>query len=85
MHALRFEGLHLGAKVVAHEVQLGPGGVRGVHRSLRGRETEDEPPTSGVDVLEAEHIGEEGAIPVGVGAEHDDVGAVDHPRMLPHA
>ena len=62
LHALRFEGFHLGAKVVAHEVQLGSRGIRGVHRGLRGRQAEDEPPTSRVDVLEPENIGEEGAI-----------------------
>ncbi len=37
-----------------------------MNRSFRWRQTEDQPSTSRVDVIEAEHIGEEGAIGIGV-------------------
>src|SRR3954453_17595219 len=49
--ALRLQIPHRDVDVVAHEVQLVPGGtVGGVHGQLRGRQLENQPATTSVDV-----------------------------------
>ena len=54
-----------------------------MNRSLRWRQAEDQPAASRIDVIEAEHVGKEGAIGVGVAAEEDEVRPEDHVHMLP--
>jgi hypothetical protein len=51
-----------------------------MHGELGGREREDRPAAAGVDRLEAEDVGEEGARGVGVAREEDRVHRVDHGR-----
>ena len=83
LHALLRERAHLGNQVIAHEVQLRRRRLGGVNRRFRWRQTEDQPPASRVDVIEAEHVGEKGAIGIGVAAEQHDVRPKDHPHILP--
>ena len=51
--------------------------------SLRWRQAEDQPAASRIDVVEAEHVGKEGAIGLGIAAEEDEVRPVDHVHILP--
>jgi hypothetical protein len=48
-----------------------------MHRDLGWREREGEPAAAHVDPLETEHVAEERAVGVGIGAVQDDVRAVD--------
>ena len=50
--------------------------------SLRWRQAEDQPAASRIDVVEAEHVGKEGAIGLGIAAEEDEVRPVDHLHMF---
>ena len=54
-----------------------------MNRGFRWRQTEDQPPASRVDVIEAEHVGEKGVIGVGVAAEQHKVRSKDHPPIMP--
>src|SRR5262245_32124472 len=49
-----------------------------MHRDLGRRRLEDQPSVSDIDVLEAEHIAQERAIGVGVGAVDQKMRPVDH-------
>jgi hypothetical protein len=49
---------------------------------LRRRQTEDQPSATGIDVIEAEYVGHEGAIGVSVATEDHDVGTEDHCATL---
>jgi len=51
-----------------------PGIIEGIHASYL---------ETGVDVLEAEYVGQERAIAIGVGAENNDMGTVDHAHRMP--
>jgi len=74
--SLRLQIPHRCFDVVAHEVELVPGGtVGGVHGQLRGRQLEDQPATTSVDVRVSENVSDEGAIRFRITAEHDDVAA----------
>ncbi len=53
-----------------------------MHRGFRRRQAEDQPSAAGVDVLEAQHIGQERAIGIRVGAEDDDMRSIDHAYIL---
>ena len=73
---------HFVREIVAHEVQLCRRCLGWMYSELGWRQTEDQPSATGIDVVEAEHIGHEGSIGVGVAAEDDDVRTKDHrPRM----
>jgi hypothetical protein len=74
---------HFAREVIAHEVQLGPSGLGWMNGELGRRQTEDQPPATGIDVIEAENVGHEGAIGVSVAAEDHDVGTEDHRARLP--
>jgi len=52
-----------------------------VKRELGGREREDEPAVSGVDVRIAEHVAHERSVSVGILAVDDDVGSLDHGHL----
>ena len=54
-----------------------------MHGHLGRRKTEDQPTAAGIDVLEAEDVGQERPIGVGVAAVQDDVRAVDHAHRMP--
>jgi hypothetical protein len=58
-NTLRFEPLHLGREVVAHQVQLGGRSFRRMHGQLRRGKTEDQPAATRIEMLEAEDVGEE--------------------------
>src|ERR1043166_1457561 len=49
-----------------------------MHRDLGWWQAEDQPATTGVDAVEAEHIGQKGAVGIGIVAEQHDVGSIDH-------
>jgi hypothetical protein len=49
---------------------------------LRRRQTEDQPSATGIDVIEAEYLGHEGAIGISVATEDHDVGTEDHRATL---
>ena len=68
------EGVH----VLAHQVELVRARVGRVKRQLRGREREDEPAVTGVGKRIREDVPKERTIRIGVLAEEDDVGTVDH-------
>src|SRR5262245_41949441 len=55
-----FKRPHVGREVIAHEVQLRPRRLRGMHRNLRWRSTKDQPTPTRIDVFESKHIGQEG-------------------------
>jgi hypothetical protein len=46
-------------------------------------QTEDQPSATGIDVVEAEYVGHEGAIGVSIAAEDDDVRTEDHRARMP--
>jgi len=54
-----------------------------MHGDLGWRKSEDHPSAARIDVLETEHVGQEGSIGVRVAAEDDEMGTVDHPHRLP--
>jgi choline dehydrogenase len=74
---------HRRADVVAHQVQLvrlGPG--RGVDRDLGGRQREDQPVVTGIDVRKAQHVTEEEPVGPGVPAVDDDMRTDNHLARL---
>jgi hypothetical protein len=74
---------HLSWEVIAHHVQLRPGALGWVHREFGWGQTEDQPSATRVHMIEAEHVGQEGAIGVSVAAEDDEVSTEDHWARLP--
>jgi hypothetical protein len=50
---------------------------------LRRRQTEDQPSATGIDMVEAEYVGHEGAIGVSIAAEDDYVRTEDHRARMP--
>ena len=67
MNPLVSERPHLDDKVIAHEVQLRPWDFRWMYRGLCRGQTEDQPSTTRIHMIKAEHVGHEGAIGVGIG------------------
>jgi two-component system cell cycle sensor histidine kinase/response regulator CckA len=54
-----------------------------MHRDLRGRQSEDQPPSADIDARETEHVFEERAIGIGFRARENDVCTVDHVASFP--
>lgn len=72
-----------GGDILDHEVQLlDIVAASGMHRDLRGRQSEDQPTVAGVDVGKAEDVLEERAVFRRVGAVEDGVGADDHAGIV---
>src|SRR6202007_3356613 len=75
------ELLHRRLEVVAHEAQLVPRLLAGVHAELCGREREDQPAVVGVDVVPSEDVAKDGAERLGFRRVEEGVDAGDrHPR-----
>ena len=70
-----------GVELIAHEIELVTGLLRGMHRHLGRREPENEPTATGVHVRLTQHVGEKSTVCFGVGAKQDDVAAIDHPAQ----
>src|SRR5439155_26437820 len=81
LHTLRDKIPDRRLDVVAHQVQLGLHlAVGRVYRDFCWRESEDQPPSSHIDVFEAQHVSDEGSVSSGVSAEDDRVAPADHVR-----
>jgi hypothetical protein len=67
--------------VVAHQVQLmvsGSFAVCGVDAKLRGRQGKDEPPATGIDRREAEHVSKERPNSIRILSENQRMNPGDH-------
>ena len=77
-HPMIGQHLHRGVQVVAHQVHLVMRRVRRMHRHLRGRKLEDQPPPADIDMPVAQCVPKERTIGLGVAAVNDDVSTRDH-------
>ena len=78
----RSKPIHLGLEIVAHEVQVAAMRFRRMNCNLCWRQSEDQPPATGIDGVKAECLAEEHTIRIGVLAEEHNVRAKDHTSIL---
>jgi len=78
----RSKPIHLGLEIVAHEVQVASMRFRGMDCNLCWRQSEDQPPSTGIDGVKTECFGEKHTIRIGVLAEEHNVRAEDHTHIL---